>query len=182
MTDNKLQLELLEKFKRDGYKEIRVNQDCISLIGAGHGRNFRYLDTVFWKMRDDAFIGEYIDIEKVIDLYKTTNRTNNEAFHNSEKLQQLFTDSLELFEAKNKDYGNSFSESYHDFGAVAGLVRINDKVNRLNSLYKNKEQLVKDESFLDTLQDLLNYSAMLYVEVANDADEEADKTSVEEHI
>ena len=38
-----------------------------------------------------------------------------------------------LFIKKNKDYGSSFE----DFGYIGIIVRINDKINRLN-LYKSK--------------------------------------------
>ena len=58
--------------------------------------------------------------------------------------------------AKNHDYGNSASELYNKFGLISYIVRINDKVNRINTLI-NKEAKVKDESIKDTLLDMANY-------------------------
>lgn len=71
----------------------------------------------------------------------------------------------DLYEKKNKDYGNSFNRSIKRYGAVAGLVRISDKFNRLENLMMNGECEIKDESIKDTLMDLANYAIMLYMEV-----------------
>lgn len=69
------------------------------------------------------------------------------------------------YKHKNHDYGNSFELSVDEFGVVAALVRMSDKWNRLKSLAskENKEILVKDESFNDTLLDLANYCIMTYM-------------------
>lgn len=63
------------------------------------------------------------------------------------------------YAAKNHDYGNSFEQSLDEFGIVASVVRMGDKMNRIKSLVK-KEAQVKDESIKDTLLDLANYSIM----------------------
>ena len=51
---------------------------------------------------------------------------------------------------KNHDYGDSFNKSLDKFGLIASVVRMNDKMERIESLM-NKEALVKDESIKDTL-------------------------------
>lgn len=58
--------------------------------------------------------------------------------------------------AKNHDYGNSASDLYNKFGLISYIVRMNDKMNRINTLIK-KEAEVKDEKITDTLLDLANY-------------------------
>lgn len=63
---------------------------------------------------------------------------------------------LELFKKKNKDYGDSFAE----YGSIGVLIRIGDKLKRLQTIEKNKINLVEEESVRDTLIDLFNYSAM----------------------
>lgn len=63
-----------------------------------------------------------------------------------------------IFIAKNADYGDSFKLSIYEFGIMAGIVRINDKINRLKSLMKS-DALV-NESIKDTLLDLANYAIM----------------------
>jgi len=66
-----------------------------------------------------------------------------------------------VFCKKNHDYGNSFEKSLDTFGLVAGIVRMNDKFERLVSLNDpNKDAQIASESLVDTLEDLSNYAAM----------------------
>lgn len=68
---------------------------------------------------------------------------------------------LEVFKRKNHDYGNSFEKSLDTFGLVAGIVRMNDKFERLVSLNDpSKDAQIASESLVDTLEDLSNYAAM----------------------
>ncbi|WCF57458.1 DUF1599 domain-containing protein [Bacteroides phage PhiCrAssBcn1] len=60
---------------------------------------------------------------------------------------------------KNHDYGNSFDKSLDKFGLVASVVRIGDKMNRIESLVQ-KKAMVQDESIRDTLLDMANYAIM----------------------
>jgi hypothetical protein len=76
-----------------------------------------------------------------------------------------------LYEAKNADYGDSFGESVREFGAVAGLVRISDKFNRLKTLLRGNAQQVQSESVEDTLMDLANYAIMLRMELTHTPNE-----------
>ena len=69
----------------------------------------------------------------------------------------------ETYKAKNADYGDSFAmvrEKYPN----AILIRLNDKLNRLETLMNGAEQKVNDESVDDTLLDLANYCIMELVE------------------
>ena len=60
------------------------------------------------------------------------------------------------YQKKNTDYGDAFAE----YGTIGVLVRMGDKIKRLQSIEKNKITLVSDERLRDTLIDLHNYSAM----------------------
>jgi hypothetical protein len=73
-----------------------------------------------------------------------------------EQLKQIQEEGLELFKKKNKDYGDAFAT----YGSVGVLVRMGDKISRLQSITKNKIELVDDEKIRDTLIDLHNYAAM----------------------
>ena len=42
--------------------------------------------------------------------------------------EEITNQMTEIFCKKNKDYGDSFSSSLDEFGLVAGIVRINDKI------------------------------------------------------
>lgn len=81
-----------------------------------------------------------------------------------EAIKNAHAELTDIFEKKNKDYGNSFEESLEKHGIIAAIVRMEDKMLRLSNLSKNQsEQLVKDESIIDTLKDLSNYSLMTAV-------------------
>lgn len=66
----------------------------------------------------------------------------------------------DLQEKKNESYGNAFGQSCNKYGVVSALTRLNDKLNRLDSLYKSSEKSVFGESFTDTLTDLAAYAIM----------------------
>ena len=70
----------------------------------------------------------------------------------------------ETYEKKNNDYGDSFAK-VRAIVPDAIMVRIYDKVSRLETLLKKEnKQLVNDESIEDTLIDLANYCIMEVIE------------------
>lgn len=75
------------------------------------------------------------------------------------KINKIVKDRLLVYLCKNRDYGDSFNESFRKYGDVSALVRMEDKVNRYSSL-QNKNATVHDESLQDTLLDLFNYMMM----------------------
>lgn len=76
-------------------------------------------------------------------------------------MEDQYDHQLETFKRKNHDYGNSFEKSLDTFGLVAGIVRMNDKLERLVSLNDpSKDAQIASESLIDTLEDLSNYAAM----------------------
>jgi hypothetical protein len=72
------------------------------------------------------------------------------------QMKSIQTEGLKLFERKNKDYGDAFAR----YGTVGVLIRMGDKISRLQSITKSGITLVDDEQIRDTLIDLHNYSAM----------------------
>lgn len=76
-----------------------------------------------------------------------------------ERFTEITNNMAKTYAAKNHDYGNSFEQSLDKFGLVASVVRLGDKMNRIESLTK-KEAQVKDESIKDTLLDMANYAIM----------------------
>ena len=79
--------------------------------------------------------------------------------------------------AKNNDYGGSNSDPFANFrnSTIAGvsvekgiLVRLMDKMSRISTLL-DKEAKVKDESITDTIEDAINYLAIMkaYINLKN---------------
>lgn len=80
---------------------------------------------------------------------------------NENTMREQYDGQYKTFCKKNSDYGNSFEESLDKHGIVASIVRMGDKMNRLESLTDaSRTQQVGSESLLDTLEDLSNYAAM----------------------
>lgn len=72
------------------------------------------------------------------------------------KFRTVQDEGFELFKKKNADYGDAFAK----YGAVGVLVRMGDKISRLQSITNNSITMVNDEKMRDTLLDLHNYAAM----------------------
>ena len=72
------------------------------------------------------------------------------------QLNSVQLEAKELFRKKNADYGDAFAT----YGSIGVLVRLGDKIKRLQSISSKKITLVDDEKIRDTLLDLHNYAAM----------------------
>jgi hypothetical protein len=95
-----------------------------------------------------------------------------------ENMQNAHDELLQTFVDKNADYGNSFESSLEEYGLIAALIRMEDKMRRLRTLIKS-EAKVKDESISDTLRDLSNYALMASVWFDNKDFEEDTRTDTE---
>lgn len=61
---------------------------------------------------------------------------------------------------KNKKYKNSFHNTMDKYGQSTLLIRLSDKLQRLESLLLDGESELDDESLLDTLLDLAGYAVL----------------------
>lgn len=68
------------------------------------------------------------------------------------------------YAAKNADYGDSFARVRKEEGDAVILVRLKDKLYRLETLLHGADRKVNDESVDDTLLDMANYCIMELVE------------------
>lgn len=91
-------------------------------------------------------------------------------------IEQTFQKCLEIAKKKNNDYaGEATTDPYKnlrgsEFVGVspdrAILVRMMDKMSRISNLL-SQENAVKDESIEDSLNDMINYSAILKSYIKN---------------
>lgn len=98
-----------------------------------------------------------------------------------ENMQNAHDELLQTFVDKNADYGNSFESSLEEYGLIAALIRMDDKMGRLRTLIKS-EAKVKDESISDTLRDLSNYALMASVWFDNKDDNRTTAQKVSDTI
>tara|TARA_Y100000741_G_scaffold355335_1_gene330641 strand:- start:740 stop:1063 length:324 start_codon:yes stop_codon:yes gene_type:complete len=80
----------------------------------------------------------------------------SESINRGNQMINVQKEAFELFIKKNSDYGDAFAT----YGPIGVLVRLGDKIQRLQSINKNSVTLIQTESMRDTLIDLHNYSAM----------------------
>lgn len=85
-----------------------------------------------------------------------------------QQFTDITTEMTKVYVRKDHDYSNSFDRSLDEFGLIASVVRIGDKMNRIKSLAL-KEAKVKDESIRDTLLDMANYAIMTVIWLDNQA-------------
>lgn len=80
----------------------------------------------------------------------------------------------DIYIRKNKDYGDSFAIVRKNIPNSV-LVRLWDKLLRLNNLMQNNDNHLVDESIEDTLMDMANYCIMELVEREVEAESEVNK-------
>jgi len=69
----------------------------------------------------------------------------------------------DLLIRKNHDYGDSFSKQYEKYGLLSGVIRMDDKMARIENLLKSDSKV--DESIEDSLKDLAGYAILTLVEM-----------------
>lgn len=87
---------------------------------------------------------------------------------NVKRFKEIATELGDLYEKKNKAYGNSFSNTYKKLGLISAVTRISDKYNRLCNLATNPDIDNLGESLEDTLKDMASYCIMTVMELKNE--------------
>lgn len=82
-----------------------------------------------------------------------------------ERFKQLTGEMAALYVRKNKDYGDSFTEMYREWGPMYPLSRMQEKLSRATQLMRSGEAQVPEEKVTDTLLDLANYALMTILEI-----------------
>ncbi|MFE6075691.1 nucleotide modification associated domain-containing protein [Paenibacillus sp. NPDC057886] len=81
-----------------------------------------------------------------------------------QRIEEVCRDVESLLKKKNNDYGNSFSIQFEKYGVMSAMIRMDDKMRRLENLMKGTLAQV-DESIEDTLLDLVGYGTLALVEL-----------------
>ena len=82
-----------------------------------------------------------------------------------ERFKEIANKLCDLYEIKNKAYGNSFSDTFQKLGLISAVTRISDKSNRLCNLATNPYVDDLGESIEDTLVDMASYCIMTVMEL-----------------
>jgi hypothetical protein len=75
---------------------------------------------------------------------------------------KLCSEAKDLMVKKNHDYGANSDpfRNFRTFGSLGILVRLSDKLARLNSFLENGNLSVENESVQDTILDIINYAVL----------------------
>lgn len=84
---------------------------------------------------------------------------------NVSEFREVVTEMADLYEKKNANYGNSFSQLFEKLGPVSALVPLWNKLDRATNLIQGGKN--DFESVEDTLKDLACYAVMSYIEFKN---------------
>lgn len=76
----------------------------------------------------------------------------------------ILDDIQNILEKKNQDYGNSFHDTFTEFGMISPVIRLNDKIKRLKTLVTNSGN-PNYESIEDTLKDIIGYAVLTLKEL-----------------
>ena len=165
---------------RDGYKARIICYDRISANGHGtlvalitdkptnenlvcmyaDGRSYRFSENPLDLFLTDTWEG-HDENGNTLNEPELPWNCKEQRPDNLVRFGNILDSMYRIYEAKNHDYGDSFSQSIQSYGPIAGLTRISDKFHRLESLILKGEQKVQDESLKDTLVDMANYCVML---------------------
>ena len=90
---------------------------------------------------------------------------NRAELNDDEKIfTMILKNMFNTYVKKHHDYGPSTTETFNKFGPVSYIVRMHDKLSRIETLM-NAAALVKDESLQDTLLDLANYCILFVMDL-----------------
>ena len=78
-----------------------------------------------------------------------------------EYLLKEMNDIVNLLITKNLDYGSSFFKNMKKWGMTSFLIRLDDKLGRLETIEKRQKIEVKSESVEDTINDIIGYCLLL---------------------
>lgn len=93
------------------------------------------------------------------------------------RFREIVNDMADLYEKKNKNYGNSFGELFEKLGPISGLVPLHNKLDRATNLVNGGVN--NFESLEDTFKDLACYAVMNLIEMEATAKKEDEKPLAE---
>jgi hypothetical protein len=84
------------------------------------------------------------------------------------QFKEIAEEITDLYEKKDKAYGNSFGSTYEKLGIISAVTRISDKYNRLCNLTTSATPINDcGESIEDTLKDMAAYCIMTIIAMKN---------------
>ncbi|MBW3113511.1 DUF1599 domain-containing protein [Bacillus sp. MCCB 382] len=86
----------------------------------------------------------------------------------AQRIESICNEVRDLLIRKNHDYGDSFLKQFAKYGVMSGMIRMDDKMRRLETLIGGEDAQVA-ESLEDTVADLAGYALLTLVELRKSA-------------
>lgn len=144
-----------------GERKRRYDHDALTIgrmVAEGWAITFEEQELLFEEAGTKSFEST-VDWLKIGWESRRIKKMERQMVTDSDRHSDLLYKIHETYVAKNADYGDAFGVSLDKRGLIAAIVRMEDKIGRLDSL-KDKGPKVVDESLMDTALDLANYAIM----------------------
>jgi len=97
-----------------------------------------------------------IKVKKIAKKKPITKLDNSGLKEDQKRFCKILWEAMKLRWRKLNDYGTS----YQKFGSLGVVIRLSDKISRLERLIKGQKAKVTDENMKDTCLDIINYATM----------------------
>jgi len=150
------------EFADSALTSTSLNEEYLAEITADMRR--KYAETIKAAVKNSSF-----DNISVLDMAKILTTETEKQNCLISDIENTFEECLEIVKRKNKDYGETEEDPYKNFRnsesvgvspEKAILVRISDKLSRISTLLSQDAE-VKQETIDDTINDAINYFAIL---------------------
>lgn len=135
----------------------------LDIIKYQHGKQPQS-ETLLHNIVIDKYSIKCINIKNITDELYSISRFALVKIANQKSINDVQKKQFEIFKKKNGDYGNS----YQSTGLIGILVRMIDKLKRIEQLQTREAEIVS-ETIEDTWLDLSIYSILAIMIVKNDS-------------
>lgn len=132
--------------QEDGYKLMCISPDAVEYLRVGKAMTEGFEKGL--NIKHDSIQ------EAVRSLQEKSVVNTGEAY--AGVIQEL----SETYVKKNADYGNSFEKTLDKRGLIPAIVRMEEKMERMEKIWDTEKTLVEDEDIIDSAMDLANYAIM----------------------
>lgn len=150
--------------------ETRTNSIPLQGFPKEMGRQVTSFDKLVMEEIDKCFsdFGKKAESKSSLETKMSPSPLKSDGDGYVDYFSEILQEMSEVHERKNADYGNNFHKRFKRWGFITALLRLSDKMERLENIYEKGQIEVKDESVEDTLLDLANYAVMTLVELRNE--------------
>lgn len=103
-------------------------------------------------------------LSEVFTMNPQTNISGDSSFRLD--IESILYPMVDLLEAKNSNYGDSFTKSVDKYGTIIYGIRLDDKYNRFEQIMLGEQDKV-GESLEDTLLDMIGYCTLILRDIKN---------------